>query len=155
MLTVKKTLHHLLTRIKLIMKKLLVGMGLVITCITASAQLDTFILDVVVENLNATGGNIRMEIVKSDGDVYKALKVHVFELPTKIKIDSIPKGEYGIRYFYDENKNQKMDSYWVGIPSEGYGFSNNPYSKFGEPAFEKTLFLMDKDKALTLETVNW
>jgi uncharacterized protein (DUF2141 family) len=54
-------------------------------------------------------------------------------------------GQYAIKLFHDENDNGKMDTNLFGIPSEGYGFSNN-VGKFGEPEFRKAAFDL-KDKA--------
>ena len=65
--------------------------------------------------------------------------------------------EIEVNVWHDENSNGKMDSYLIGIPKEGYGFSNNPYSRFGEPELNEILFEVEANTATTieLETVNW
>lgn len=35
-------------------------------------------------------------------------------------------GKYALRLMHDENDNGKLDANLVGMPTEGYGFSNNP-----------------------------
>ena len=35
-------------------------------------------------------------------------------------------GDYAVSVLHDANGNQRMDSNVIGIPTEGYGFSNNP-----------------------------
>ena len=53
-------------------------------------------------------------------------------------ITNLPAGDYQIAVFHDENNNLKMD-YWLGVPSEGVGFSNNP-SIWGKPSYEECTF---------------
>ena len=52
----------------------------------------------------------------------------------------IPGGEYAIAIFHDSNANEKLDKNFLGIPKEGYGFSNNATATFGPPSFEKAKF---------------
>ena len=37
----------------------------------------------------------------------------------------IPPGKYALAVIHDENMNGKLDTNPIGIPKEGYGFSNN------------------------------
>ena len=39
---------------------------------------------------------------------------------------NLPAGSYAVQVMHDENDNGKVDSNFMGIPTEGYGFSNNP-----------------------------
>jgi uncharacterized protein (DUF2141 family) len=57
----------------------------------------------------------------------------------------LPFGEYAFRLFHDENGNEKLDTNWVGIPKERYGFSNDARGKFGPPSYEAAKFLFDSD----------
>lgn len=48
----------------------------------------------------------------------------------------VPKpGVYAIAIYHDENANGKFDRSGIGLPDEGYGFSNNPTTLFGLPSF--------------------
>jgi uncharacterized protein (DUF2141 family) len=42
-----------------------------------------------------------------------------------LKFD-LPAGEYAVQVLHDENDNGKLDTNFMGMPTEGYGFSNNP-----------------------------
>ena len=44
-------------------------------------------------------------------------------------------GIYAIALYHDENGNQKFDRTGIGLPAEGYGFSNNPATLAGLPSF--------------------
>ena len=48
----------------------------------------------------------------------------------------LPPGRYAVNAFHDENDNGELDTNIVGIPSEGYGFANDPGAAFGPPDFE-------------------
>lgn len=45
-------------------------------------------------------------------------------------------GTYGIAMLDDENSNSKMDKSFIGIPKEGFGFSNFFMEKLKKPSFD-------------------
>ena len=47
----------------------------------------------------------------------------------------IPPGTYALVVIHDENRNGKLDTNWMGIPKEGYGFSSDAKAGFGAPSF--------------------
>ncbi len=47
----------------------------------------------------------------------------------------MPYGRYSIKAFHDENNNSKLDTNFLGMPTERYGFSNNARGRFGPPSF--------------------
>lgn len=48
----------------------------------------------------------------------------------------LPKpGVYALAIYHDENSNHSIDRTGIGLPAEGYGFSNNPATLAGLPAF--------------------
>jgi uncharacterized protein (DUF2141 family) len=49
-------------------------------------------------------------------------------------------GEVAIAAFQDANENEKLDKNSLGIPTERYGFSNNPKRGFGPPSFQQAKF---------------
>lgn len=60
-------------------------------------------------------------------------------------------GEYAISTFYDKNENGKLDTRFLGIPKEPFGFSNNPSILFGPPSFDKTkIHLEDGPKEIEI-----
>ncbi len=54
--------------------------------------------------------------------------------------EGLQPGTYAVRLMHDENDNGKLDRNLVGMPTEGYGFSNNPRvmraATFEEASFE-------------------
>lgn len=55
----------------------------------------------------------------------------------------LPKGRYAIAVLHDEDNNQRMTTSFLGLPKEGYGFSNNVTGFMGPPSFEKASFSVD------------
>ena len=46
---------------------------------------------------------------------------------------------YALTLIDDENNNEDLDR-WLGIPSEGYGFSNNINPLFSLPEYKELIF---------------
>ncbi len=65
---------------------------------------------------------------------------------------NVPFGIYAIKIFHDENNNGKLDFNLMGIPSEGYGFSNNASGFFGPAEFKDAKFDMkEREKILEIK----
>lgn len=67
-----------------------------------------------------------------------------------LRFDGLAPGAYAIALFHDENGDGKLDTRF-GMPTEGFGFSNNPRSWFGAPSFASARFAVT-DRAI-VETV--
>ena len=55
----------------------------------------------------------------------------------------LPKGDYAVTAFLDENSNNKLDSNLFGLPTELYGFSRNARNLAGPPAFAEAAFRLE------------
>ncbi|TAE52430.1 MAG: DUF2141 domain-containing protein [Bacteroidetes bacterium] len=53
---------------------------------------------------------------------------------------SLGPGVYGLSILDDESGNEKMDFNFIGIPLEGFGFSNYYHTGFSKPQFDKFKF---------------
>ena len=49
-------------------------------------------------------------------------------------------GTYALVTFHDENSNGKFDRNWLGMPKEGFAFSNNVRPVFSPPSFKAAAF---------------
>ncbi len=47
----------------------------------------------------------------------------------------LPPGKYAVVVLHDENKDEKLDRNFLGIPTEGFGFANNPRVFLTAPSF--------------------
>jgi uncharacterized protein (DUF2141 family) len=52
----------------------------------------------------------------------------------------IPPGTYALAVIHDENRDGQLATDWMGLPKEGYGFSNDAKGLLGAPSFEAAKF---------------
>jgi uncharacterized protein (DUF2141 family) len=57
-----------------------------------------------------------------------------------VKFENVRDGEYALSVIHDANENGELDKTKLGIPREGFAFSNNAMGKKGPPSFEKAKF---------------
>jgi uncharacterized protein (DUF2141 family) len=57
-----------------------------------------------------------------------------------ITLRNVPVGTYAIETFQDVNGNGKMDTSWIGIPQEPFGFSRDARPVLSKPGFAKVKF---------------
>jgi uncharacterized protein (DUF2141 family) len=56
------------------------------------------------------------------------------------RFENLPYGTYAVSVVHDENSNDKLDTGLLGVPTEGYGASNNPEPGLGPPDFSESAF---------------
>jgi uncharacterized protein (DUF2141 family) len=101
-------------------------------------------LTIHIKEIRNNKGNIILELRNGKKKFVKGITKKVKDKKCTIIIKNLKPGKYSYKYFHDENKNKKLDTGFMGIPKEGYGFSNNASGKFGPPAFKKTVFSIKK-----------
>ena len=126
---------------------------------------------VIAQNQQSTpkAGNLTVQIIgiqNSSGDVkiglfnseesfngkekkFKGITVKAENNKIIWSLGSIPFGYYAVKAFHDEDQDDEVDTK-LGIPSEGFGFSNNPSILLGAPSYDKAKFLFDTD-SMTVE----
>ena len=69
--------------------------------------------------------------------------IKIRKAQARCDFENIPPGKYAMAVIHDENMNGKLDTNWLGIPTEGYGFSNNAKGVLGAPSFSDASFKYD------------
>ncbi|MBT8387620.1 MAG: DUF2141 domain-containing protein [Ignavibacteria bacterium] len=90
------------------------------------------------------------EVYESEDSVFIGKILPIISGEVIINIASLEYGYYAIRVFHDENSNAELDSNFLGIPTEDYGFSNNAGAWFGAPSWERAKFLFNR-KEMAIE----
>ena len=67
----------------------------------------------------------------------------------------IPPGTYAMVVIHDENMNGKLDTNVLGIPAEGYGFSNDAKKWLGTPSFTAASFSYDGENVDLTMSLNY
>ena len=70
-------------------------------------------------------------------------------------VSDLPAGRYAVNAFHDENNNGELDTNLVGIPSEGYGFANDPSTTFGPPDFEEAAVTVGEASGVVVLTMSY
>ena len=69
--------------------------------------------------------------------------IRIRKSQARCDFEDIPPGTYALAVIHDENMNGKLDTNALGIPQEGYGFSNRAKAWFGAPSFDAASFGYD------------
>ena len=115
------------------------------------AQNNSYSLKIQIVGLKSNDGKILLQLFNNKDEPVAGKTTIIKNHSCSISISNLIQGKYSIKYFHDENENDKLDTNWFGIPSEGYGFSNNASSMFGPPATKDKLFYINKNTEIFLK----
>ena len=62
-------------------------------------------------------------------------------------------GDYAVAAFHDEDRDGDLNTNLLGMPTEGYGFSNEARGIFGPPGFDAAAFTIKADEERLAVTV--
>lgn len=125
----------------------------------ASAQSPCAGIHVQVLDIRNSTGTVACALFESPvgfptGFLRSATNVMVIKVrkaQARCTFEDIPPGKYAIAAIHDENMNGELDTSWPGVPTEGYGFSNDAKAFFGAPSFSAASFAYDgRDVELTI-----
>lgn len=79
------------------------------------------------------------------------MMIKIRDSQARCDFEDIPPGRYALAVIHDENMNGKLDTNRLGIPTEGYGFSNDAKAVLSAPSFGAASFPYDgRNLALTI-----
>jgi len=106
-------------------------------------------------NAKATGAiTVRIEALRNDrGTVYVSLHANKRSFDDNkggiqnaqarpkqgtvvVVFDNVVPGRYALSFIHDENDNKKLDTNFIGVPKEGFGYSKDAMGRFGPPKFD-------------------
>lgn len=99
-------------------------------------------LSVEVTELRNQKGRVAVALFDSEDafpEQRRALRgrlAKIVDKKARVTFEGLEPGVYAVAVLHDENENDEMDFNFVGMPLEGYGFSNNVSGLFGPPSFE-------------------
>lgn len=74
---------------------------------------------------------------------------------TVIVLHNVPTGTFAIQAYQDVNSNGKIDTTWVGLPTEPFGFSRDAVPFLSKPSFDEVKFTIvagENSQTLHLQT---
>lgn len=108
-------------------------------------------LTVRVESLSVASGHVMIALY-DDADAYqtgdeRALRRERLPVDDSLEVvwdvEGLAPGDYGVALFHDIDDDEVLDTNFVGMPKEPYGFSNNARGTFGPPSYDKIIFAYD------------
>jgi uncharacterized protein (DUF2141 family) len=107
-------------------------------------------LEVTITNIPSQEGTVRVALFEGEEQFLKkpvkTLTADVTGNSVTLLFESVSCETCAISVFHDENNNAKMDTNFMGIPTESYGFSNNARGRFGPPAFQDAKLSLKEGK---------
>lgn len=98
--------------------------------------------------------NCRLFIKSSDfpdGEGILSVRVPIAGPNTSCTFSNIEPGTYAVAVVHDENSDGKLDKNFVGVPSEGYGVSNNKTYALSAPKWDESIFTIAPSESKTLQ----
>jgi uncharacterized protein (DUF2141 family) len=115
----------------------------------AEERVGTITID--VSNIRSEKGVLRCALWQDPKTFAKSIE-HALKKTAAPKIEgkratcvfeNIAAGTYAATVFHDENANHQVDKNFIGIPTEGLGFSNGAKPRMGPPSFDDAKFIYD------------
>ncbi len=125
-----------------------------------SAQKNDYTITVTVDGIEKIYGNLvvtvydKAKFFTQDTGEYCTKTVPV-DSKTVTCIFKVPEGTYAIALYHDENDNNICDRNFLGIPREGFGFSNNIKPYFSAPSFQKCKFSVSQNTEIHITLLHY
>jgi len=127
------------------------AMVLAVFVTAASAQTPCPGIHVTIQNIKDSTGTVACALFESSTGfpsefLHSATNVMIIKIrkaQARCDFEDIPPGTYAMVVIHDSNMNGKLDANWAGVPTEGYGFSNNAKGLIGAPSFSAASFTYD------------
>lgn len=106
-------------------------------------------IHVTIRNLKNSSGNVDCSLFDTPAgfprDYLRAAEGRVTRIRGgQARCDfAVPAGTYAVAVIHDEDSNGKLNTNWLGVPTEGYGFSNDARGTLGPPSFSAASFEYD------------
>jgi uncharacterized protein (DUF2141 family) len=103
-------------------------------------------ISVMVSGLRSDQGSVRCGLYASadtfgkPGREFRGVAAPIRGQHATCVFGNIPAGTYAVAVFHAERNETRMEYGMFGKPKQGYGFSRNPSSTFGAPAFSAAAF---------------
>ncbi len=118
---------------------------------------NTTTLTVTVDGIRNTDGWVGLALYDSEGEFLGEGSFAEKELEAgstlEFVFEDIPNGTYAIAAIHDENGNGDLDTNEYGMPTEGFGFSNEAQATMGPPSFDEASFEVDGETEHYIEMV--
>ncbi len=138
---------------------LLAGTALTAQPAAAGDKGDTACVQITIEKVRSDRGQVIVAIF-DDADAYeenragtRSERVSAAVGSVEIRACGLAPGRYALSVFHDEDDDGALDTARIGIPTEGYGFSQGARGRTGKPSFDRISFELTAGQADHVETI--
>lgn len=116
-------------------------------------------LSVNIPNIKGNKGEIVIALYNNRekfpkvGMEYRVVQFPANTAGSAFRIKDIKPGEYAVAIYHDENSDSICNLNFLGIPKEGYGFSNNIRPVFSVPTFEECKIKLAGDTHIKVQLI--
>ncbi len=144
------TVRHRVARVHMAVRCVALSAVLVFANLPAATVAESFCSGIHVKILdirNSTGSVACALFESSEGFPNKFLRyatniamIKIRNTEARCDFLDIPPGTYALAVIHDENMDGELATNWLGLPKEGYGFSNDAKAMMSAPSFEDASF---------------
>lgn len=143
-----------LTRFTSVLMSAFISMGSIILSPAVTANT----LHLEIDNIKNEDGKLLIQLFNSEksykeNKAVKMAQVAAKKGQVKVTFNDLEQGEYAIRYFHDENSDNQMATNMFGMPTEGFGYSNNAQPNFGPASYEDMKFQLTEKEQVNKSSV--
>lgn len=116
-------------------------------------------LKITVPNVNKIEGKIQVSLYNTKdrfirkGQEYNSQTRKVSSNSETFIFKDLPVGTYAVALYHDENSDGKCNTNLIGIPKEGYGFSQNFKPSLSAPKFDDAKFKLEKETEISIKLI--
>ena len=142
------------------MKSWLVVLISIISGVLGQEQLVQGDLTVIISGFDNDEGVVKIALSDTQEDyeakdqAYRGEETIIKDKSAILTFEKIPFGEYAIKIYHDEDNDNELDTNFLGMPVEEYGFSNDARGSFGPASWEDAKFLFQSAKDTLYMTVD-
>ena len=113
-------------------------------------------LEITVVNLSDSEGPVRIAIdteetwFVKDAEPIRNYTVFRDGDQATLRIDDLEPGVYAVRLYHDEDNDGELNTNFLGIPKEPYGFSGKKTNRMRPRSFDYAQFTLDEPMELTI-----
>lgn len=122
------------------------------------AQAQNVKLEVKISGLKNSTGKVKVGLYNSEftflKTIYKGQDSDIQNETADVFFTDLPKGNYAVLIYHDENGNGVLDKNMFGIPSEDYASSNNAKGMMGPPKYADAKFTISGNSKINITLNN-
>ena len=112
-------------------------------------------LEVRIEGLRSADGDVRVALHRqledgnfpADNGVVGAIMRPAALGTVRVIFADVAPGAYAVAAFHDADGDGALNQNFLGMPAEGYGFSNGAVGFMGPPSFQDAAVIVDEEEA--------